>query len=124
MSAVEAVCEKGEGEEGEEDKCLGLKEACEKNKGRREEERGQMCEVERVHARGMRGRGGRMSAVERVHVRRMEGTNLSTQSSSFLCVTWTGEPLNSELNIFPQLPLDVCRAPNNLNTTDIKTLIL
>ena len=51
---------KGEGEEGE-DKCSQLKEACEKDVGRgeREEERGQVCEVERGHARRMRGEEGR-----------------------------------------------------------------
>ena len=82
MSAVEAVHVrrmKEKREEGEEDKCLWLKEACEKDggRGKREEERGQTREVERVHARRMRGtRGGQMSTVEMVHVRRMEGTNL------------------------------------------------
>ena len=44
---------------------MWLKEACEKNKGRREEERGQMCEVERVHARGMRGEEGRTNVCSR-----------------------------------------------------------
>ena len=89
MSVVETVHArrmKREGEVAEENKCSGLKEACEKDEGRRgwtmsAVERvharmrgrrgGQMSAAERVHAR-MRGRRGRqMSAVERVHVRRM-----------------------------------------------------
>ena len=56
MSAVEAVHTrriKGKGEEGE-DKCLWLKEACEKDEGRgkREEDREQIRKVGRVHAGG------------------------------------------------------------------------
>ena len=62
---------KRKGEEGE-DKCLWLKEACEKDEERgKREERGQIRGIERVHARRMRG--GQMSGVERVHVRRMRG---------------------------------------------------
>ena len=64
MSAVEAVHVrrmKEKGEEGE-DKCMWLKEACEKDEGRgkREEDREQICKVGRVHAGRMRGvrRGG------------------------------------------------------------------
>ena len=47
---------KREGEEGEEDKCLWLKEECEGRGGRRG---GQICEVERVHVRRMRREEGR-----------------------------------------------------------------
>ena len=70
MSVVEAVhvrTMKGKGEEGEEDKCSWLKEACEKDEGRgkREEERGQVCEVERVHARRMREEEGRTDICSR-----------------------------------------------------------
>ena len=51
MSAMEAVYArrmKGKGEKGEKDKWSWLKEACEKDEGRRkrEEERGQICELQ------------------------------------------------------------------------------
>ena len=50
---------------------------------------GQTFWVERGHAR-------RMRREERVYMRRMEGTNLSTQTSSFLCVhDMSAEPLNT-----------------------------
>ena len=45
---------KREGEVGEENKCSGLKEACEKDEGRRGRT---MSAVERVHARRTRGGG-------------------------------------------------------------------
>ena len=50
---------KREGEKGEEDKCLWLKEECEKDEGRGGRRGGQICEVERVHVRRMRGEEGR-----------------------------------------------------------------
>ena len=61
VEAVHARRMKGKGEEGEEDKCSWLKEACEKDeeRGEREEERGQIREVERVHVRRMREEEGR-----------------------------------------------------------------
>ena len=58
MSVVEMVHArrmKREGEVAEENKCSGLKEACEKDEGRRGRT---LSAAERVHVRRMRGRRG------------------------------------------------------------------
>ena len=80
MSVVEMVHArrmKREGEVAEENKCSGLKQACEKDEGRKGRT---MSVVERVHARRMReGEGRTMSAAERVHVRRMRAEDKCLQ---------------------------------------------
>ena len=65
MCAVEMVLArrmKREGEVAEENKCLGLKEACEKDEGRR---RRTMSAMEREHARKMRGSRGKQCLRQR-----------------------------------------------------------
>ena len=58
----------------------------------RQRRRGEIREVERVHARRMRGEEGRTNVCSREGAcEKDEGTNLSTQSSSFLCVWRTSE---------------------------------